>query len=43
MKKIFTFLIALSFCFLNSAQQTVEELDIESEKAAVKKFSGSNF
>jgi hypothetical protein len=32
MKKIFTLLIALSFCFLSSAQQP-EVLDLESEKA----------
>ncbi|MCK0109685.1 nuclear transport factor 2 family protein [Flavobacteriaceae bacterium S0825] len=36
MKKMFSLLIALTICFLTSAQQTVEELDIESEKAAVK-------
>ncbi len=35
MKKIFTLLIALSFCFLASAQQTTDALDIESEKSAV--------
>ena len=36
MKKIFTLLIALTTCFLASAQQPAEELDIESEKATVK-------
>jgi len=35
MKKIFALLIALTMCFLTTAQQTAEELDIESEKAAV--------
>ena len=35
MKKIFTILIALTFCFLASAQQTTDALDIESEKSAV--------
>jgi hypothetical protein len=35
MKKIFTLLIALTFCFLASAQQTTDALDIESEKSAV--------
>jgi hypothetical protein len=34
MKKIFTLLIAFSFCFLGSAQQP-EILNLESEKAAV--------
>ena len=35
MKKIFTFLIALNICFLAVGQQTTEEFDLESEKAAV--------
>lgn len=35
MKKIFTLLIALTICFLAAGQQTTEELDLESEKAAV--------
>ena len=34
MKKTFTILIALTFCFLASAQQ-IDTLDIESEKAVV--------
>ncbi|SDS40440.1 Putative lumazine-binding [Formosa sp. Hel1_31_208] len=36
MKKIFALLIALTICFLASAQRPAEELDIESEKATVK-------
>jgi hypothetical protein len=35
MKKIGTLLIALIFCFLASAQDTTDTLDIESEKSAV--------
>ena len=35
MKKIFTFLIALNICYLAVGQQTTEEFDLESEKAAV--------
>jgi hypothetical protein len=35
MKKIFTLLITLTICFLATAQQTTDEFDIESEKAAV--------
>lgn len=35
MKKIVTLLIALHMCFLAAAQQTAEELNIASEKAAV--------
>jgi hypothetical protein len=35
MKKILTLLIALTFCFMASAQQTSEALDLESEKADV--------
>tara|TARA_R110001583_G_scaffold76899_2_gene209979 strand:- start:260 stop:739 length:480 start_codon:yes stop_codon:yes gene_type:complete len=35
MKKIVTLLIALTFCFLTSAQQTTGALDIESEKSTV--------
>jgi len=35
MKKIVTLLIALNICFLAASQQTIEELDIASEKAAV--------
>jgi hypothetical protein len=35
MKKIFTLLIALNICFLAVGQQTTEEFDLESEKAAV--------
>ncbi len=35
MKKILTLLIALTFCFMTSAQQTSEALDLESEKADV--------
>jgi hypothetical protein len=36
MKKIFTLIIAFTICFFTSAQQTTQELDIESEKATVK-------
>ncbi len=36
MKKIFTLFIALTICFLASAQNISEEFDTESEKAAVK-------
>ena len=35
MKNLFTLLIALTFCFLASAQQTTDALDIESNKSAV--------
>ena len=35
MKKIFTLLIAISSCFLASAQETTENLYLESEKATV--------
>ena len=35
MKKIVTLLIALNICFLAASQQTIEELDIASEKVAV--------
>ena len=35
MKKIFALFISLTICFLSTAQQTTEELDIKSEKFAV--------
>lgn len=35
MKKIFSLLIAINFCFLATGQQTTEDLDLESEKTAV--------